>query len=113
MTQSLQTAQTQEPLPATKTCCGRGSRPEPLMESAMKLSITCRAIVLTCIALFVLQRSARGGAIEVPMQSSKAAAQADAFTAQADDPSAIYYNPAGLTQLHGTQMTVGAFFLQP
>jgi long-chain fatty acid transport protein len=56
---------------------------------------------------------ALGGGIEVPMQSSRAAGQADAFTAQADDPSAIFYNPAGLTQLHGTDLSVGAFFLQP
>ena len=79
----------------------------------MKMSITCWGSFLVSVALCGLQESARGGAIEVPMQSSKAAAQADAFTAQADDPSAIYYNPAGLTQLHGTQVAVGAFYLQP
>jgi long-chain fatty acid transport protein len=56
---------------------------------------------------------AHGGGIEVPMQSSRAAGQADAFTAQADDPSAIFYNPAGLTQLKGTQASIGAYYLQP
>ncbi len=54
-----------------------------------------------------------GGGIEVPMQGSRAAGQADAFTAQADDPSAIFYNPAGLTQLQGTQFSLGAYYLQP
>ena len=54
-----------------------------------------------------------GGGIEVPMQSSRAAGEADAFTAQADDPSAIFYNPSGLTQLHGTQLSAGAYYLQP
>ncbi len=54
-----------------------------------------------------------GGGIEVPMQDARAAGQADAFTAQANDPSAIFYNPAGLTQLHGTNISVGAFYLQP
>jgi long-chain fatty acid transport protein len=34
-----------------------------------------------------------------------------AFTAQADDPSAIYYNPAGLTQLKGNNIMVGATYL--
>jgi len=53
------------------------------------------------------------GPVDVPMQSSKAAGEADAFTAQADDPSAIFYNPAGLTQLQGTQVSAGAYYLQP
>ena len=57
--------------------------------------------------------AARGSGFEVPMQGAAAAGQADAFTAQADDPSAIYYNPAGLTQLTGTQFTVGALGLFP
>ena len=34
-----------------------------------------------------------------------------AFTAQADDPSAIYYNPAGLTQLKGKNVMVGATYV--
>jgi long-chain fatty acid transport protein len=34
-----------------------------------------------------------------------------AFTAQADDPSAIYFNPAGLTQLKGQNVMVGATYL--
>src|SRR5580704_17317249 len=54
-----------------------------------------------------------GGGIEVPMQGGAAAGQADAFTAQADDASAIFYNPAGLTQLEGTNISAGAYLLQP
>ncbi|MBA2485394.1 MAG: long-chain fatty acid transporter, partial [Nitrospira sp.] len=34
-------------------------------------------------------------------QSAAAAAMGNAFVAQADDPSALHYNPAGMTQLHG------------
>lgn len=34
-------------------------------------------------------------------QSGTGAAQANAFSAQADDASAVYYNPAGMTQLRG------------
>jgi len=42
-----------------------------------------------------------------PDQSARATGQGEAFVAQADDASAIYYNPAGLTQVPGTQFTSG------
>jgi len=42
-----------------------------------------------------------------PDQDARATAQGEAFVAQADDASAIYYNPAGLTQLKGTEITSG------
>jgi long-chain fatty acid transport protein len=57
--------------------------------------------------------SARGGGIEVPMQDSRAAAQADAFTASADDAAAVFYNPACLTLSRGTQVSVGELTLFP
>jgi long-chain fatty acid transport protein len=57
--------------------------------------------------------AAFAGGIEVPMQDAKSLGQADAFTAQADDASAIFYNPGGLGQLNGSSVTVGAFYLQP
>lgn len=40
-------------------------------------------------------------------QNAKAQGQAGAFTAQADNPSAIYYNPAGISQVDGTQISLG------
>ena len=40
-------------------------------------------------------------------QSASAAAMGNAFVAQADDPSALHYNPAGMTQLHGFQTLFG------
>jgi len=43
-----------------------------------------------------------------PDQDARATGQGEAFVAQADDASAIYYNPAGLTQVKGTQITSGA-----
>lgn len=80
----------------------------------MRMSKICFACSLAALVVIWQQPStARGGAIEIPMQSARAAGQADAFTAQSDDPSAIYYNPAGLTQLDGTQFAAGAWFLQP
>ncbi|RMH33645.1 MAG: long-chain fatty acid transporter [Nitrospirae bacterium] len=40
-------------------------------------------------------------------QSAAATGQAAAFAAQADDPSAIHYNPAAMPQLRGIQFSIG------
>lgn len=50
-----------------------------------------------------------GLGIRQPEQSAAATAQNDAFVAQADNPAAIYYNPAGLLQIHGTESMWGAY----
>lgn len=44
-------------------------------------------------------------------QGAAAIAQGNAFTAQADDPTAVFYNPAGMTQLHGVQQSFGVQFV--
>jgi long-chain fatty acid transport protein len=41
-------------------------------------------------------------------QGAAASAMSNAFSAQADDPSALHYNPAGMTQLQGIQVMAGA-----
>jgi long-chain fatty acid transport protein len=49
---------------------------------------------LTCL----LATSAFGSGFLIPEQGAKASAMAGAFVATADDPSAIFYNPAGIAQ---------------
>lgn len=44
-------------------------------------------------------------------QDAFAAARGEAFAATADNPSAIHYNPAGLTQLKGQHLRVGIYAL--
>ena len=44
-------------------------------------------------------------------QSASGTAQSNAFTAQADDASAVYYNPAGMTQLRGIQSSLGVLLV--
>ncbi|WP_022850974.1 OmpP1/FadL family transporter [Limisalsivibrio acetivorans] len=46
-------------------------------------------------------------------QGAKALGMGGAFAAQADDPTAVYYNPAGITQLEGTQFSIGAAVITP
>ncbi|HEX8373432.1 MAG TPA: outer membrane protein transport protein [Chthoniobacterales bacterium] len=47
--------------------------------------------------------------IRVPDQHASATGRGEAFVATADNPSAIYYNPAGITQLEGDQFSIGAY----
>lgn len=47
----------------------------------------------------------------LPNQDPEAIARGNAFVATADNPSAIYYNPAGITQLGGQQLRVGGYFV--
>jgi long-chain fatty acid transport protein len=49
--------------------------------------------------------------IRLGNQDATAVGRGNAFAATADNPSAIYYNPAGLSQLDGTQLSLGAYFL--
>lgn len=51
---------------------------------------------------------AAGFETEYPDNGARALGRAGAFAARADDPTAIYYNPAGLSGLRGTNLYVGA-----
>jgi long-chain fatty acid transport protein len=44
-------------------------------------------------------------------QGASATGQGAAFSAQADDPSALHYNPAGMTQLQGIQFSAGTLLI--
>ena len=54
---------------------------------------------------------ASGEAFRILDQSASATGQGTAFAAQADDPSAIHFNPAGMTQLEGIQTSFGTNFV--
>ena len=47
--------------------------------------------------LLLLPAVARADGFRLPNQDPEAIARGNAFTATADNPSAIYYNPAGIT----------------
>src|ERR1043165_4596948 len=46
----------------------------------------------------------------IPNQDPEAIGRGNAFAATADNPSAIYYNPAGITQLQGNNLQIGSLF---
>jgi long-chain fatty acid transport protein len=47
--------------------------------------------------------------VRLPNQDPEAIARGNAFTATADNPSALYYNPAGITQLEGQHLSIGVY----
>jgi long-chain fatty acid transport protein len=55
------------------------------------------------------------GGFRLPDQDAFATARGEAFTATADNASAVYYNPAGLTQLQGLNLRGGIYgiYLDP
>ncbi|HET7059106.1 MAG TPA: long-chain fatty acid transporter, partial [Nitrospiraceae bacterium] len=68
---------------------------------------------LSCGLLLVLfgPSSLHAQVPRIQSQGAAAAGMGNAFTAQANDPSAMYYNPAGMTQLRGVQTMFGAFWV--
>lgn len=57
--------------------------------------------------------SASGVGFRLPNQDPDAIARGNAFVATADGPSAIYYNPAGITQLEGVNVRGGLYLVSP
>jgi long-chain fatty acid transport protein len=70
-----------------------------------------KTLPVLLVLLFTASTSFAGG-FRLPEGGVKAMGMGFAFTAQADDPSAIYFNPAGLTQLKGQNIMVGVTYVR-
>jgi long-chain fatty acid transport protein len=76
-------------------------RQEPYMVKFWVLS------AFFCLLALLYTANASAQALRFQPQGASAAGQGNAFAAQADDPSAIHFNPAGLTQVQGIQSYLG------
>jgi len=67
------------------------------------------------VALGLTPTLAFGNGLRLASQDGFASARGEAFVATADNPSAIYYNPAGITQIAGTSLRSGLYsiYLDP
>ncbi len=65
------------------------------------------AVAAALCAMLLLPASAFGAGFAIFEGGAKALGMAGAFTAQANDPSAIFFNPAGLARLQGNQVYLG------
>jgi len=59
------------------------------------------------LSMFSLPSPSLAQMFRIQGQGTAASGMANAFVAQADDPSAVHYNPAGMTQLRGVQVMFG------
>lgn len=66
--------------------------------------------VVPMIIMFTAATATAAG-FRLPEAGAKAMGMGFAFTAQADDPSAIYFNPAGILQLEGTNAMAGVTYV--
>src|ERR1035437_9424768 len=66
-------------------------------------------LILCAWVLWVPNAGALG--LRIPNQDASAIARGNAFVATADNPSAIYYNPAGITQLEGQNIRAGMYLV--
>lgn len=62
-------------------------------------------------AACLMATTAFGSGFLIPEQGAKASAMAGAFAATADDPSAIFYNPAGIAQQRELSVLAGTTFI--
>jgi long-chain fatty acid transport protein len=69
-----------------------------------------RATLVASSLLLLAASAARGAGFLLFQHGGRATGQVGAFTARAADPSAIYYNPAGIARLDGLQIQAGLDF---
>src|SRR2546427_1229789 len=73
-------------------------------------NMTWSLAVLAMGLLGLLPFQALGLGSRIPNQDAAAIARGNAFVATADNPSAMYYNPAGISQLEGQNVQAGSLF---
>ncbi len=72
-----------------------------------------KKLVAACVAASLMGTATLSIAagFKINEQGAKAMGMANAFTAQADDPSALYFNPAGIAFLKGAQFNLGSLVI--
>ncbi len=71
-----------------------------------KINVTILGILFATTQLFA-------SGFQINEHSARAMALGGAFTGLANDPSAVYFNPAGITQLSGTHLMAGVTLIVP
>lgn len=72
-----------------------------------------KKILFTAVFLAALFNLTLAGGFQINEQGAKALSMGNAFTGVANNPSAIFFNPAGITQLKGTRFIAGVSLIAP
>lgn len=70
-------------------------------------------VAFAVVGLLVAASMAQGAGFALYEGSARGNALGGTLVGRADDPSAIFFNPAGITQLPGAQVMAGATFISP
>ncbi|MDH3771143.1 MAG: outer membrane protein transport protein, partial [Nitrospirota bacterium] len=68
-------------------------------------------LLVSVFSLTFYPKTVFGEGFRILDHGAAATGQGAAFSAQADDPSALHYNPAGMTQLKGIQFSAGTLLI--
>jgi len=72
-----------------------------------------KKLLLPLLFVALISNEIYSSGFQINEHGAKAMAMAGAFTAIADDASAVYFNPAALTRLEGTQIYAGVSLIKP
>jgi long-chain fatty acid transport protein len=71
------------------------------------------AFITATLSMVLFSSISFAAGFRLPEQGAAAMGMSSAFVGQADDPSAVWYNPAGITQLDGTRIAGGFVAVYP
>ncbi len=72
-----------------------------------------RIVFIASLVTVMAAGTAMAGSFRIPESGAAAMAQGNAFVGQADDPSAVHHNVAGITGLEGNQFMAGLTVITP
>ncbi|MBI1939578.1 MAG: outer membrane protein transport protein [Ignavibacteriales bacterium] len=72
-----------------------------------------KKVLLLFVVCSIFTSGVFAGGFQINEHGARAMAMGGAFTGLANDPSAIYFNPAGITQLSGTRISAGVTLISP
>jgi long-chain fatty acid transport protein len=83
----------------------------PFLPANSEHPLVARGLAVLAWSLLVCPVQTNAVGFRLPNQDPEGIARGNAFAATADNPSAIYYNPAGITQLDGQQARAGIYLI--